>query len=600
MSVVGADRKSGKVARAKRKVASTLKSSDENAGGLAADVITPSGRFTNLDAVKLRGGYYTPAPLSAWLAEWGIRSLTDRVLEPSCGDGNLLLAAAQRLLSLGATRELVGRQLQGVELSSAEAHVARTRLTELLSETEPEIVQAGDFFGWRDQSEAVDAGYDVVIGNPPFIRYQAFPEPARSRAMDLMARAGLKANKLTNIWVPFVVAAIEALKPGGRLALVIPAELLQVTYAGQLRRFLTARFQHVGLVSCNELFFEGAEQEVLLLLAEGALEATSPGNDCRVALVERATVEQIVASDPVNLIADADEKHVCGDSEKWLKYFLDAREIEFMRELRSGKSASNLSEFAQVDVGVVTGKNQFFVLRQSELLALGLRRSVVPLVSRSAHLRGAVIDTEEWERLSDVDERVHLLSLTASMPMLTNHEAQYVMWGEEEGFHQGYKCSIRKPWYKVPSAWVPDGFVFRQIYDFPRFVNNECGATSTDTIHRLAVSGCDKADLIASTYTYLTAASAEIEGRSYGGGVLELEPTEAERLLVPSTLGHALSLAEADSVIRAKGMEALLEENARMVLRDGLGLSQRDVKMLKAIWDKMRQRRFSRGKSKVA
>ena len=43
--------------------------------------------------------------------------------------------------------------------------------------------------------------------------------------------------------------------------------------------------------------------------------------------------------------------------------------------------------------------------------------------------------------------------------------------------------------------------------------------------------------VIANTYTYLTAASAEIEGRSHGGGVLELEPTEAERLLMPAKLG---------------------------------------------------------------
>ena len=57
--------------------------------------------------------------------------------------------------------------------------------------------------------------------------------------------------------------------------------------------------------------------------------------------------------------------------------------------------------------------------------------------------------------------------------------------GEERDVHKGYKCSIRTPWYTVPSVWVPDGFVFRQIYDFPRIVLNSADATSTDTIHRL-------------------------------------------------------------------------------------------------------------------
>jgi len=565
----------------------------------AVGVITPSGRFTNLDPVKLRGGYYTPEPVADWLAAWAIRDKSNTVLEPSCGDGNLLTAAARRLLALKAARPKVGKQIQGVELSSIEAHAARGRIASLLGKVCPEVVQVDDFFGWWSKAQHDVSGYDVVIGNPPFIRYQAFPEPARSRAMDLMAQAGLKANKLTNMWVPFVVASIEALKPGGRLALVIPAELLQVTYAGQLRRFLTSRFEHVGLVSCNELFFDGAEQEVLLLLAEGALDATCPTNDCRVAFIEQETVQNVIDSDPIKLLATADEKHVCGDTEKWLKYFLDNREIEFMRELRGSDCTRNLSEFAEVDVGVVTGKNKFFVLRKSEVFSHGLEGATVPLVSRSAHLRGAIIDRAEWERLNEADERVHLLNLHAGSPTLSKTQAKYVAWGEEEAFHQGYKCSIRSPWYKVPSAWVPDGFLFRQIYDFPRLVSNECGATATDTIHRLSVKGCDKNELIASTYTYLTAASAEIEGRSYGGGVLELEPTEAERLLVPCALSHAVSLAEADDIFRRKGMDCLLEENARRVLINALGLSAADVIMLKGIWSKMRDRRFSRGKSKA-
>jgi hypothetical protein len=202
--------------------------------------------------------------------------------------------------------------------------------------------------------------------------------------------------------------------------------------------------------------------------------------------------------------------------------------------------------------------------------------------------------------LRDADERVHLLNLTASNISLSNDEAKYVAWGQGEHFHLGYKCSIRSPWYKVPSAWVPDGFLFRQIYDFPRLVGNECGATATDTIHRLSVNGCDRNELIASTYTYLTAASAEIEGRSYGGGVLELEPTEAERLLVPNTLSHAITLEESDEMVRRKGMDELLEENARRVLINGLGLSRSDVLILKGVWDKMRKRRFARRKGKVS
>ena len=50
-----------------------------------------------------------------------------------------------------------------------------------------------------------------------------------------------------------------SLRPGGRLALILPAELLQVSYASQLRSFLVDRFAKIDIITCNELFFKNAE-----------------------------------------------------------------------------------------------------------------------------------------------------------------------------------------------------------------------------------------------------------------------------------------------------------------------------------------------------
>ena len=169
--------------------------------------------------------------------------------------------------------------------------------------------------------------------------------------------------------------------------------------------------------------------------------------------------------------------------------------------------------------------------------------------------------------------------------------------GEEAGYHTGYKCRIRKPWYRVPSIWEPDCFFFRQIYDFPRIVVNKAGATSTDTIHRFR-SHVAPSRVAANLYTHLTAASAEIEGRSYGGGVLELEPTEAERLMAPKQLNRAMSITEVDSLVREKKLQEVLDHNDRAVLQDGLGLTPGDCKRLRRIWRRMRDRRNSRRKSR--
>ncbi|WP_207553567.1 Eco57I restriction-modification methylase domain-containing protein [Teichococcus deserti] len=541
----------------------------------------------------MRGGYYTSAEVAAWLCAWAIRSVEDRLLEPSCGDGTFLAAAASVFSELGLPGPAIADRLTGVEVIGSEADRARDRLRPLLGLRAQDAVSTSDFFEWWQETS--QPAFDVVVGNPPFIRYQTFPEPHRSRAMAIMGAVGLTPNRLTNIWVPFVVTAALSLRPGGRMALVLPAELLQVTYAAQLRSFITDRFARVDVVACNELFFDKAEQEVVLLLADGARAEALEVNDCRVALTEAATVAEIMRQTAAEVLAAAQPKTIRHDHEKWLKYFLTASEIAFMRELRTAPITTAMQTHASIDVGVVTGKNEFFVLSADQVEELGLGGYTTPLVSRSVQLKGTRLGEADWSKLAAAGDRVHLLNVTADQAgRLTEALRRYIRYGESKEFHKGYKCSIRSPWYKVPSVWTPDGFMFRQIYDFPRIVLNSSGATSTDTIHRFTCRTAQPEQVIANTYTWLTAASAEIEGRSYGGGVLELEPTEAERLLMPTELNGAMPIAEADRLIRVGRLDAVLEENARIVLRGHMGLSEADCATLRGIWTKMRDRRMAR------
>lgn len=559
-----------------------------------------SGRFTDLDLDldKLRGGYYTSSEVAEWLCAWAIRSPKEHVLEPSCGDGAFLAAAVRRFSELGARNPAIASHLTGIEITAVEADRANKRLSDVLGKRLHGVVENADFFSWWQESK--QPKFDVVIGNPPFIRYQTFPEPHRTIAMEMMLEQGLKPNRLTNIWVPFVVAAAACLRPGGRMALVLPAELLQVTYAGQLRSFLTDRFSRIDIVACNELFFEKAEQEVVLLLADEALATGSDENLCRVTMTETRTLTEIISRSPDVVLANAQPKTIRHDNEKWLKYFLTDSEITFMRALRAAEITTNLSTHASVDVGVVTGKNEFFVLTSDQVTELGLKGYTTPLVSRSVHLKGACVGKADWKAMSTAGDRVHLLHLKPSNGAKPSAAlAQYIRLGEGNEIHKGYKCSIRNPWYEVPSVWVPDGFLFRQIYNFPRVVLNKAGVTSTDTIHRLTCKIEKPERVVANTYTWLTAASAEIEGRSYGGGVLELEPTEAERLLMPATLNGAMPLTECDRLTRAGRLDDVLEENARIVLMGHMGLSQADCHILRDIWTKMRDRRMARRRGRI-
>jgi adenine-specific DNA-methyltransferase len=545
-------------------------------------------------STKLRGGYYTPRKIADSLCSWAIKEATHSVLEPSCGDGVFVECAAKKLLALGTSAVDVGKQVRGIEIVNNEARKARIRAKRAIGEARNGMVVCADYFRWFERNSS--QLFDCAVGNPPFVRYQNFPEPSRSIAMRIMELLGLKANRLTNAWVPFVAAVTTQLKPGGRLAMVVPAELLQVTYASQLREFLITQFHSIDILTSNELLFQNAEQEVVLMLAEGKTQKAKGDHSCRIDLIQEGNWETMLSRvrsrDPIA----HDPKVVHHDREKWLKYFLTNTEISLMRELRAHDEIGTLGYHGTVDVGVVTGKNEFFVLSKGEVREHQIEAYVIPLVSRSVQLKGANLSKQDWDKLSMEGHKVHFFYIEPGMTeRLTKPAQRYVNKGEHEGLNNTYKCSIRENWYSVPAVWAPDCFLFRQIYDFPRIVKNSFGATSTDTIHRVRCKG-NPESFLQNFYTYLTAASSEIEGRSYGGGVLELEPTEGERLLMPKQLHEGLSLAEIDRLIRGGDLALVLEENSRKVLVDGIGLSQKECTMMKEIWEKMRERRHSRGR----
>ncbi len=550
---------------------------------------------------KLRGGYYTPAPIADFLASWAIRSSTDEVLEPSCGDGSILTAAARRLMGQGAPTETLGQQLYGVELDPQEAAKAAQRLRQLgLSLSSQNTIHVGDFFAHCQQrlfGEQVltlvvqeRRHFDAVIGNPPFIRYQHFPEEHRQIAFSLMQRAGLHPNRLTNAWLPFLVVGSLLLKEEGRLAMVIPAELFQVNYAAEVRRFLSDYFSRVTLVTFQQLVFADIQQEVVLLLAE---RNHHPNSGIRA--IELDGIEDLATLTLAELDAAA-LKPMDHSTEKWTQYFLDSEEIHLLREMRAHPGVTAADQVLDVDVGIVTGRNAFFVLSEEEVKQHGLEPYLERMVSRSGHLAGAIFDAADWQ--ANVAAQLPAFLFTpndAPLEDLPVPLQQYIALGEAKKYHKGYKCRIRKRWYVAPSVWAPDAFMLRQVHAYPKLVLNTAQAVCTDTIHRVRFRDGANGEAVTAAYlNALTFAFAEVTGRSYGGGVLTFEPSEAERLPLPLVNAERLDLTHFDQLLRADDVETALDITDQVLLQEGLGLRDAQVEMLRGIWVKLRDRRINR------
>jgi len=363
-----------------------------------------------------------------------------------------------------------------------------------------------------------------------------------------------------------------------------------VTYAAELRAFLVDAFDELTAIAFRTLLFDGVLQEVVLLLGTRGIGPSA----IRVVEVDDAAS---LPSPPSKVTAVPHAPALLHDREKWTRYLLAPEEIETLRRARSGVGLRPLSQFAEVDVGVVTGRNAFFVLTPEQSAQLQVRDYCRPLVSKSAHLRGVVVSASDLAALREENARCELLTVSEADEVAGPLRA-YIAEGEAAEIHSGYKCSIRRKWWVVPSVWTPDAFLLRQIYDHPRIVANDALATSTDTIHRVRVkAGVDPKQLAAASMNSATFAFAEVLGRSYGGGVLELEPREAEELPFPDP-----SLLEADVVVRVdelvragRLLEALDLVDAELLIK-GIGMEGADVTHLRSVWERLRDRRLLRGR----
>ena len=536
----------------------------------------------NASQEKLRGGFYTPTPIADFILKWAVNgNETYDILEPSCGDGAFLEQIRQNKLSYDS--------ITAIEINKAEAEKARNiRLPNT-------VVLNMDFF---EYCNSVEKQFDLVIGNPPYIRYQFFDKKQRTEAEKIFAKASLPYSKLTNSWVSFVVGSSLLLKEKGKLGFVLPAELLQVSHAKQLRNFLAHFYSKINIISFRKLVFPNIQQEVILLLCE-----KNDNNSHHIEHIELENADDLQTLDVTKL--KFPEKKIDFKSNKWTFYFLNQNEINFIEKLLNQNTILPLRHYATVEVGMTTGYNRFFTVPLSTITDYKLQEYAKPMVGRSIQVNGIIFTEEDWKANIKTGSRAFFLVFPQRKRIKKNDKAlEYIEQGEKEGIHKGYKCRIRDEWQIVPSTWISEALFTRRNDIYPRLIVNQAKAFTTDTMHRVTVNKTvkfltlkkiDLTALVGSYYSSLSLAFAEICGRSHGGGALELMPNEVEDVLLPYNEANAKIVEQIDGMMRDKeSIDAILEFTDPIILKEGCGFSDSDIKIANNILNKLRNRRLSR------
>jgi adenine-specific DNA-methyltransferase len=478
------------------------------------------------------GAFYTPTNLSDLLCSWGIRHLTDQILEPSFGGCGFLTSAVARLRDIGSSTPQ--EHLYGCDIDpNAFEHLGKT-LGELAKEGH---FIKGDYL-LTEQSSWVGK-FDLVIGNPPYVPYQKIDSTVRELAQSRLNALGLKLGQRASLWAYFVGLALSQLKGGGRLAWVLPGSFLQADYAKGLRRFLAARFDRIHAFAVQQRLFleEGTDEETVVLLADGYRRAVPSITATDIALSICKDIADL--RDKIESWTNG-EVLQSSDCSSSVSGQISALSREIFEEANQLGECRNLGDFVKVRIGLVTGDNPFFLLTRFRAAELGIPESALtPVLSKFAYFDGLTFDDTDHENVLRDGGRALMVNCEKQGNALPLQA--YIDSYPPEKLKSVGTFGKRATWTQPEDGNIPPAFFPVMHHLGPRLILNLTNANCTNTLHRaFFVDGVTvvQAKLLSiSLMCTFSQISGEIVGRKYGSGVLKHEPRDAERIriLVPST-----------------------------------------------------------------
>lgn len=526
----------------------------------------------NATKQKLRGGFYTPKTISDFILRWAFNgNKTCDILEPSGGDGVFVESLVEGGYQYNS--------ITAIEIEKEEADKIKKIPAKNLK------VENKDFHKYCNNTKDK---FDIVVGNPPYIRYQYFDKQQQEEAQIIFNKNDIKYSKLMNSWCAFVIGCTNLLKENGKLGFVLPAELLQVSHAKLIRDFLISNYEKISIISFKKLVFDAIQQDVVLLLCQ---KGTGKPH------IEYIEVDDDKVLKDIDLYKIKNPSKNIYNSSKWTNYLLDQKELDFLEEIKKRKDLFKVKDLANVEVGITTGANDFFTVNQSIIDEYNLSEYAFPLVGRSVLVDGITFNKEKLKQNNDKNAKANILIFPKMEKLKKNKKAlKYLEYGKIEGFADGYKCRIRDEWQIIPSISLSNAFFSRRNNKYARMILNEANAYTTDTMHRVWIKdNVDKKAFIASYYNSLSFCFVELEGRSFGGGALELMPSEVSNIVIPYVETAKDLFDEIEFSFNAKkDIDKLLDYMNIILLKKHYNFSNQEIKILTEIHNKLLNKRIIR------
>ncbi len=466
---------------------------------------------------KKLGQFFTPYSVACFMAQWLNRSQTaePRILDPCAG-----LGIFERALC---------------SIDPAFASMARftlwekdPRLAQDLSDICERLaiqhsVTSNDFVNEHDWAEA----YDGIIANPPYYKHHYVQGKDDVRAV-ISSNVGAPFSVQTNIYCWFLIKSLALLRPGGRLAFIIPTEFLNANYGRLVKKHLVESgfLKHIISVCYKSKTFNDAITTSCVLLAQKEVEPPR-----RIRFYRADSHNQLGGLS--DFLADAEfieyESSDLDIERKWRSYFPGNQTID--------RRTSNLvpfSTYGRFSRGIATGANVYFTMRPSAARKRCLPKvCLVPCLCKARQAPRKTFTQQDFEALLETDSPVFLFDGEARN---SNAVDRYIRNGEESGYQHRYLTRTRKPWYSLEKR--APGNIWVSVFgrEGVRFVWNESDCITLTCFHVFQPSSTGE-KYMPLLFLYLNSTIGreflELEKREYGDGLEKYEPNDINKTLAP-------------------------------------------------------------------
>lgn len=537
-------------------------------------------------SVRYTGAVYTPTEVATAIVEHCSSLLSVgylNVLEPSVGDGAFLSG------------------LTGIENSSIKVtaiDIDEEVILELKhryhNKTDSLSFVAGDFVEYASErldQVPSDERFNLIVGNPPFIRRHNFSDRLR-KSIDRFAYAyDYPLSRLKNTWPAFLVASAKLVSDDGVVALVLPYELLTVDYGQKVLNYIQGDFERVDIIVSTQKAFPEIDQDAILLIAQKKSEV---GSGLYITKVPDFGNLNTNAARKVQF------KNGAQGGLELNSYLLSKKAIGLVKKIQS--KSGLVSHYLTSAPGIVSAANDFFIRTKADILDLGLSKYAKPILKKGSFSSARPMFTSaDFAELAE-REPCYLIHFPCEREQLSTAASSYVDMGEARGLHLRYKCRNRPRWYEVPMVEPEKAFVFKRSHSHPRVILNEAGVHTTDTAYGLRLNeGYTARGFCFSFYTSLTMLFAEVNGRFYGGGVLELSPNEFRSLAL---IYHEPTSSEFEEFVQvhlaADGdIEEILDFGDKWLIKNG-HMSAAELAITRKSWRAVRAHRLRHGGRQAA